>query len=387
MSSKLPDGPSIASLSQKGATKTAKKPAPTIEALVDKAQELVVQGDYDLARQFVDRVLERDGENVEARELKGVVEMENGDVDKAKEIFLSLVPPSTTAPKPAPPSAHLYLAQLFSDDDPRTALKHYETAVLALVAKLGAKGKERSDKTAQMLEEEEDETRKMVVRACCSMVDIWMTDLCFEPEAESSCEEILRQALETDPNNTEALLSFASVRMSQQRPDDAEQCVRKVWSMWEEIAADSPSHPIPPTLLSFARLGLELQLFDLALSSISRTLEMDDQEVEAWYLEGWCFWLMAQEEAPQKPWEDMTKDDMLRDARDCLDTCLLLHTEQQHPDEQLLQHVQELLRELEALGVHATPLEEDEPAGDAEDGDEWLDEDADEDADEDVEMS
>ncbi|KZP00475.1 TPR-like protein [Calocera viscosa TUFC12733] len=388
MSSSAPEAPPHASISPKGAGKRAKKPAPTIEALIAKAQELVVQCDYDLARQFVDRVLEREGGNVEARELKGVVEMESGDVDIAKEIFLSLVPPSSTAPVPAPPSAHLYLAQLYSDDDARAALQHYQTAVSALLAKMGSKGKEEVDKTSDMLEEEEGEMKKMVVRACCSMVDIWMTDLCFEPEAEASCEEILRQALGTDPDNTEALLSLASVRMSQQRPDDAEQCVRKVWSMWEEIAADSPSHPTPPTLLSFARLCLELELFDLALSSISRTLEMDDTEVEAWYLEGWCFWLMSQGDEVRKPWEDMTKEDMLRDARDCLDTCLMLHTNQQHPDEQLLQHVQELLRELEALGVHATPPDEEATLGNAEEDDEWVDDDEElDDEDEDVEMS
>jgi len=240
--STAPEAPPHATLpiSPKGKkSKTKAKPAPTVEALLAKAQELVVQCEYDLARQFVDRVLDREGEgeNAGARELKGVVEMESGDPDKAKDIFLTLVPPSATAPDPAPPSAHLYLGQLFSDDDPRTALGHYQTAVEALVGKLAEMGKGKE--TAEVLDEEEEEVRRMVVRACCSMVDIWMTDLCFEPEAESSCEEILRQALSTDPDNTEALLSLASVRMSQQRPDEAEQCVRKVWSMWEEIAAGS----------------------------------------------------------------------------------------------------------------------------------------------------
>jgi len=378
------DAPPHVNTSPKG--KKAKAKPPTTAALLAKAQELVVQCDYDLALQFVDRVLEREENNVEARELKGVVEMESGDVDKAKEIFLSLVPPSPTAPDPAPPSAHLYLAQLFSDDDPSTALQHYQTAVSALVAKLGSKGKEKADETAAALEEEQ-EVRNMVVRACCSMVDIWMTDLCFEPEAETSCEEILKQALATDADNTEALLSLASVRMSQQRPDEAEQCVRKVWSTWEEIAADDPAHPAPSTLLSFSRLCLELHLFDLCLSSISRTLEMDDQEVEAWYLEGWCFWLLAQGEDGEKSREDMTKEEMLRDARDCLDTCLILHTQQEHPDEQLVLHVRELLGELEALGVMATPPEEDGVPGEEEGDEEWVDEDEEEEEDGDVEMS
>lgn len=52
----------------------------------------------------------------------------------------------------------------------------------------------------------------------------------------------------------------------------------------------------------------------------------DDQEVEAWYLEGWAFYLMSeqaqagtlpQEEGESKiPWEELA-----RDSRDCLETC------------------------------------------------------------------
>lgn len=114
---------------------------------------------------------------------------------------------------------------------------------------------------------------------------------------------------------------------------------------------------------------------------------MDDQEVEAWYLEGWCFWLLAQGEDGEKSREDMTKEEMLRDARDCLDTCLILHTQQEHPDEQLVLHVRELLGELEALGVMATPPEEDGVPGEEEGDEEWVDEDEEEEEDGDVEMS
>jgi hypothetical protein len=48
----------------------------------------------------------------------------------------------------------------------------------------------------------------------------------------------------------------------------------------------------------------------------------DDQDVEAWYLEGWCFFLMA-EQAKENggKLEDLGWEDLVRDARDCLETC------------------------------------------------------------------
>jgi hypothetical protein len=48
----------------------------------------------------------------------------------------------------------------------------------------------------------------------------------------------------------------------------------------------------------------------------------DDQEVEAWYLEGWCFFLMS-EEAQENggKLDELTWQELAKDARECLETC------------------------------------------------------------------
>ena len=66
-------------------------------------------------------------------------------------------------------------------------------------------------------------------------------------------------------------------------------------------------------------------MFNPALITLQGIMASDDQEVEAWYLEGWGFYLMA-ELAHDSPngklegeglgWEELAKD-----ARDCLETC------------------------------------------------------------------
>ena len=127
----------------------------------------------------------------------------------------------------------------------------------------------------------------------------------------------------------------------------------------------------------------------------------DDEEVEAWYLEGWCFFLMAEQAHEtsgtfdEVPWEDLA-----RDARDCLETCQMvlaflltamyftnlrlsrqLHLNQNHPDIPLLEHVKELIGKLDILGVKSSPDDD----YTAQDEGVWEDVDGNEDSD--VDMS
>jgi len=57
----------------------------------------------------------------------------------------------------------------------------------------------------------------------------------FEPEAEKTCEDLLTSALQIDPGNPEALQALASVRLSQQRPDDAKRCLEETWSALKDL--------------------------------------------------------------------------------------------------------------------------------------------------------
>ena len=59
---------------------------PSIPSLLQKAQSLIVQCDYDLARLFVQRILDREPKNAEAKEMLGVVQLETGDIDAARKV-------------------------------------------------------------------------------------------------------------------------------------------------------------------------------------------------------------------------------------------------------------------------------------------------------------
>ncbi|PPQ69807.1 hypothetical protein CVT25_009744 [Psilocybe cyanescens] len=356
---------------------------PSTSSLLEKAQTLIIQCDYDLALRFIRRALEQDPKNVEAKEMLGVSLLETGELEAAKQAFLSLLPPNPDAPSPSPPSAHLYLAQL-SEDDPRGALKHYQAAINILHAQL--KGKERADDEASR--KDESELRSSIVRALVGQVEVWMDpsyDLCDEPEAEQNCEDLLATALQIDPGNSEALQTLASVRMSQERPDEAKTYLEQAWATMQDIDLDDPKLPPIPTRLALVKLFLELSLYTPALLVLHGIMSSDDQDVEAWYLEGWCFYLMA-EQAQESggTLDDLTWQELGKDARDCLETCQVLHRNQEHPDKPLLEHVRELISKLDSLGIAASPLDEDDEGGEGE-GD-WESDDGSVDGDGDVEM-
>jgi len=163
----------------------------------------------------------------------------------------------------------------------------------------------------------------------------------FDPAAESHCEELLKSALQIDPENTEALQTLASVRMSQQRPDEAKAILEKAWLSWKDLDAghtqflsskifprltslpvDDPRLPPIPSRLNLTKLFLELSLFTPALMALQGIMASDDEEVEAWYLEGWCFFLMAEQAREQGgKLDEFTWEELARDSRDCLETC------------------------------------------------------------------
>ncbi|KAJ7903503.1 hypothetical protein B0H14DRAFT_3851303 [Mycena olivaceomarginata] len=345
--------------------KTPLKSPPSITALLQKAQSLIVQCDYELAQRFITRVLEQQPSHAEAKEMLGVAQLELGEIEAARATFTALLPSASGCPVPA------------------AALR---PSVSCPAERRRPRGKERA---IDLPRDDEAELKSNIVRALVGQVEIWMDpsyDLCFDPAAEKTCEDLLASALQTDPGNAEALQALASVRMSQQRPDEAKQCLEQAWSAWKDLDLDDPKLPPIPTRLALVKLFLELALFTPALLVLHGIMASDDQEVEAWYLEGWCFFLMS-EQAQENggTLDDLTWQELATDARDCLATCEVLHTNEGHPDTPLLEHVRELAAKLDALGIKPSPVED----ADAQGG-EWEDvegsENEDGDGDGDVEM-
>lgn len=80
--------------------------------------------------------------------------------------------------------------------------------------------------------------------------------------------------------------------------------------------------PPVPTRIELTKRFLELHNYNAALSVLQSIMESDDQEVEAWYLQGWCFFLMAEnaKETNTKV-EELSWEELAQDSLDCLQQC------------------------------------------------------------------
>ena len=149
----------------------------------------------------------------------------------------------------------------------------------------------------------------------------------LDPPAEKTCERLIDLPLETDEDNASALprSGFRNKdRMRQDKawracgvagrtstqvrvpsdihtnpfhqltsPDVASTSRYSVW-VWDVFHIDDLQVPLIPVRLPLVKLFLELSLFDPALLTLKGIMTSDDLGAEAWYLEGWTPYLMAE---------------------------------------------------------------------------------------------
>lgn len=156
---------------------------------------------------------------------------------------------------------------------------------------------------------------RQLVSAYCTMAELYMTDLCYEDDAESSCEQLLKQGLQHDEKNIEALSTLANFRLCQQKPDLAKQAIREATSNLSKLEEDinqqyviynNPDSALggtngqtneesvgagavmPPysTRFALAKAAMESECYNEALSVLEGLLAEDDTDLELWFLVG-----------------------------------------------------------------------------------------------------
>lgn len=61
--------------------------------------------------------------------------------------------------------------------------------------------------------DETKESRKELSSAYCAVAELYMTDLCDNPEAETECLKSVQKAVEVDPQNAEAWQTKARLHL------------------------------------------------------------------------------------------------------------------------------------------------------------------------------
>lgn len=215
------------------------------------------------------------------------------------------------------------------------------------------------------------EKKRKLAEALCGIVEIYMTDLSLESDAESQCERLITEALSVAPDAPEPLQTLASVRISQSRTVEAKEALAKSIALWKDIdvdidgadqAVDADSKiPDFSTRISLVRLLMEVSMLEEALMVLDRLVSEDDQSIEAWYLGGWCLFLAAEGRKGEEIKGEGRTLTALQSSRHWLRESLRLYNGLEYEDERLREHAMELVADLDReLG----PGNEDEAGAD-----------------------
>lgn len=123
----------------------------------------------------------------------------------------------------------------------------------------------------------------------CSAAEIFLTDLCDEPDAEQRCEALATEALQlvqplSEQTLAEPYVTTASLRLSQQRGDEAVELLRVA----RDICAKAEEGKEPPLdlRLALAKMLMEVEMAAEALELLQDLRLEDDDSLEIWYLLG-----------------------------------------------------------------------------------------------------
>lgn len=271
----------------------------------------------------------------------------------------------------------LWLAQL-SEEGGRESVEWFERGCAVLRQEISALESSLNAKKGDVaVTKEVEERRRKLSGALCGIVEIWMTDLSFEDEAEGECERLMTEALLVAPQSSEALQTLASVRISQVRVEEARGALGRSMEMWAELLPEDERVPDFATRISLARLLMEVEMLDEAVGVLERLVGEDDESVEAWYLGGWCLFLLG-EKGRQAEEGSYGREDaegglsewqlVMGSSREWLRNSLRLYDALDYEDDRLRDHALELVEVLEGqLGPldEADGVDEDLAEGDS----------------------
>lgn len=262
-----------------------------------------------LAKQFLERVIQLSPNNTEGLDLLGETYVDLGDYEMAKQAFQRSV---QLAPEESG-TKWMFLGQMCTGHE---ALRMYERG-------------------CELLQREATNPlrAKQLSKAKVAIAELFLTDLCMEDKAEQNCELAVSQAEQLDPQSVEAAQTKASMRLSQCRPEEARASIVTVADKLLSTAFDDREQPFE-FCVQTCRILVEVNETARATQLLEALLKEDDENIEVWILLGHSH-METSKEVAVECWER---------AEELLESFL-----EADPHDELfqaqLQHVRELLRQ------------------------------------------
>lgn len=317
--------------------KTKTSPQYNVDQLLDKAEDCINRFEYEIAQKFCQRALEIEADNIRALETTGTLLLELGNPESAKQCFGRVVEIS-------PDKGHekyMYLGQLFEGAQ---AVECYQKGIELM---LKEKENQQALEVAAACGEPQSVTDSDISGAYSAIAELYMTDLCFEDEAESKCKTFIEKAIDIDKENPEGYQLMASFLLSKDDKENAKDVMKKSVSLWlpkfkaldkGEVTGQENTDPVEAvplgydTRISTTKILIEVDEYETAIDVAEGLLDENDEVPQVWYLIGWANFSMG--------------EDYKSNARYYLEKCKKLCAKLKYEDEELLKHVDELLSDI-----------------------------------------
>lgn len=340
------------------------------------------EGAAKVARTAYDHIGDNGRQAGAALSLLGQIHVELGEVDSARQFFLSAVKVDEDGSLPEDlgggAEKFLWLAQL-SEEGGQDSVGWFERGAAALRAQIQTLTDALESRPLTRDEQEAaiNEKRRKLADTLCAVAEVYMTDLSWEDDAESRCEALITEAIMLAPEQPDTWQTVANVRISQSRTEEAKEALKRSLGLWTDLPPEDPGVPAFPSRVSLVRLLIEVGLEEQAIEVAGRLVDEDDLSVEAWYLGGYGKYMLGQKlkEVGQTGDADKWKS-VWRSSRKWLIQCMRIFEAEEYEDERLGEHAREL------MGVIRDELGE--ALGDDLDEDVWEDTDDEDDVDTDM---
>eukprot|EP00752_Nemacystus_decipiens_P004915 g4474.t1 len=250
-----------------GAVDTPTLDGDAADALLDQARH---EGDPFLALTLYQEVLKARPNDTTVMGEAADLMLHAGQTAVAKEVLARSI---LLGPEEGP-DKYLYMAQLHEG---REALGHYEKGIELLQKQL--------DNGSADTKETEAALRQRLCMAYCSVGELFLTDLCFDEDAETRCQDALDGSMRYDYGGPEPLNALANLRLSQSKPEEAAKSAEEAFRRLG-LCEPPPDHEFR---VSLAKVLVECSSVnpscsEKALQVLNGLMQEDDENVELWYL-------------------------------------------------------------------------------------------------------
>lgn len=238
-----------------------------LRTLLELAQSAVDLGNVQAACEFYEIALVQYPNNIEVFEAYAEIMMHYvQDAERAKQMLQHAVNVN-------PDEGHvkyLNLAQLLQGHD---ALQCYAKAYQILVNELGAARKKKMKTTI----------RRTIASVRCAAAELFLTDLCDEPNAEAECEANVNDANLFCDESVEVHQLRGSLRLSQQRYDEALSSLRRAVELTRKLGEEY--QPTYESKIELGKMLMEVCPRD-AFLFLLEVLQLNDRNAYVWFLLG-----------------------------------------------------------------------------------------------------